>query len=437
MQQQAKDILNLNWRNGYTIPSRRLYPFQWNWDSGFIALGLAYFNPERALEEVRYMFKGQWKNGMLPHINFHHEDENYFPGPTIWNTENLPIGCNTLKTSGITQPAVFGFVLQRLHEILEGKLPELDAFMAEMFPKVVASHRYLYQNRDPYKEGLVYIHHNWESGTDNSPIWDDILGAIDVTGVRDVSKLRRDIKNVDAAQRPTNENYQRYIYLIDLFAKHGYNDAKIVEECPFLVQDVLFNCMLVKSNASLISIGRKYGWDVTEIEQWNEKSIAAINTKLWNQQEGFYFAYDLKNQKQISIKTSSGFMPLFANICTTQQVIALSDHLSHTFIPGKEWMLCPSTAENETAFNPLKYWRGPVWINVNWMLYHGLLHYGENELAARVKKDTEYLVEQHGMFEYFDPRAAGEALEQRGIGADAFSWTAALYLDLLNNPKNL
>jgi hypothetical protein len=38
------------------------------------------------------------------------------------------------------------------------------------------------------------------------------------------------------------------------------------------------------------------------------------------------------------------------------------------------------------------------------------------------------LIEQHGCFEYFHP------LTGAGIGSPAFSWTAALALDLLASP---
>jgi hypothetical protein len=78
---KAQAVLRANSRGDYTVPSSRLYPFQWNWDAGFIALGLAYFDTARALDEVRSLFRGQWRNGMLPHINFHGDDGNYFPGP--------------------------------------------------------------------------------------------------------------------------------------------------------------------------------------------------------------------------------------------------------------------------------------------------------------------------------------------------------------------
>lgn len=432
MQDLAKQVLSNNWRNGYTIPSARLYPFQWNWDSGFIALGWAYINPQRAIEEVNTMFKGQWLNGNLPHINFHHPDANYFPGPDIWQTDIIPKVTSQLSTSGITQPPVFGFIVDELSELLADKVDDLDDFLREIYPKILAFHRYLYEKRDPQKEGLVYIQHNWESGTDNSPIWDDILNGMNVENARDVSSLRRDIKNVDSSQRPTNDNYVRYLALIDLYIQYGYRDEDIAAHCPFLVQDVLFNSLLVKSNFGLINLAKRLDFDTAEIEAWNTKTIRAINTKLWDETTGFYYAYDLRNERSVRIKTSSGFAPLYGGICNSKQAEQLVDHLQNTFITGDDWYLCPSTAVNEPSFNPLKYWRGPVWINLNWMIIQGLTSYGYGELAVRVKRDTLRLIEEHGMYEYFDPRPAAEALEERGIGADLFSWTAALYLDLLN-----
>src|SRR3712207_6991915 len=45
----------------------------------------------------------------------------------------------------------------------------------EAFPRLAAWHEYLYRERDPEEEGLVYIRHPWESGMDNSPMWDEIM----------------------------------------------------------------------------------------------------------------------------------------------------------------------------------------------------------------------------------------------------------------------
>lgn len=429
-----KTILNNNWRGGYTIPSARLYPFQWNWDAGFIALALSYLDQNRAMQEVNSMFSCQWQNGMLPHIAFHQLNDNYFPGPDVWKTNELSISNKAVSSTGITQPPVFGFVLQRMHAVMQAN-PQWESFLKNIFPKVVAFHRYLYEKRDPLKEGLVYIQHNWESGTDNSPLWDHIFDSMDVSTARDVSHLRKDNKLVDASERPTDENYKRYIYLIDQFVACQYDDDIIAKTCPFLVQDVLFNSMLIKSNEGLIELGEFLNEDVTEIKDWNKKSIRSFNNKFWDPVTGFYYAFDLRANKRIPIKVSSGFMPLFAGVCSPEQAESLVRHLTTSFSKNDAWYLCASCAHDEPAFNPLKYWRGPVWINVNWMLYHGLVKYKFIELANRVKKDSMDLVENEGSFEYFDPRPDGEAQEKRGIGADLFSWTAALYLDFIYNPS--
>ena len=69
---KAKKVLLGNRRSGYTLPTNnKLYPAQWNWDSAFIALGYSYFNLNFALGEISTLLKGQWKDGMVPHILFH------------------------------------------------------------------------------------------------------------------------------------------------------------------------------------------------------------------------------------------------------------------------------------------------------------------------------------------------------------------------------
>ena len=71
--EKAKTILNNNWLGKSTKPAPDLYPHQWNWDSGFIAIGYSGYNQERAQQELSTLFKAQWKNGMLPQIVFNSE----------------------------------------------------------------------------------------------------------------------------------------------------------------------------------------------------------------------------------------------------------------------------------------------------------------------------------------------------------------------------
>lgn len=73
----------------------------------------------------------------------------------------------------------------------------------------------------------------------------------------------------------------------------------------------------------------------------------------------------------------------------------------------------------------MQYWRGPVWININWLLIEGLARYGYTEHAAHLCRTVRLLVERNGFYEYYHPYT-GE-----GHGSEQFSWTAALVLDLL------
>ncbi len=66
----CKEILENNKYNDYTVPAEGLYPHQWLWDSCFIAIGLAEYDIERAKKELTSLIRGQWSNGMLPHMIF-------------------------------------------------------------------------------------------------------------------------------------------------------------------------------------------------------------------------------------------------------------------------------------------------------------------------------------------------------------------------------
>lgn len=66
---QAKTILQNNLRGKFTVPTDKLYPFQWNWDSGFVSIGFSNYDIDPAINEITSLLSGQWENGMIPHIN--------------------------------------------------------------------------------------------------------------------------------------------------------------------------------------------------------------------------------------------------------------------------------------------------------------------------------------------------------------------------------
>ncbi len=430
----AAAVLNQNWKDYFTIPCEGLYPFQWNWDSGFISIGWAHLNMDRAKTEIKSLLTGQWKNGFIPHIVFHNEADTYYPGPEVHATY-LSAQSPKIKTSGITQPPVLGFVLEELYHIARDR-EDILAFIDSVFDKVILNHHYFYTHRDPQQEGLVYICHNWEAGTDNTPVWDFIWKTFEVPHYE---MNRKDTQLIDASHRPTNKEYQYYIHLIELFKQWNYDDALIAEKSPFLVQDPLFNSLLIASNESLIFLGKLLSKStaIAQLEQWNTKAKKAMNAKLYDAATKAYVYYDLRNEKKYTYASSSSFAPLFAGIPTKAIAEQLVSHFRNGSFSGpqNENYLCASFDPSSELFNSQKYWRGPIWINLNWIIYRGLKKYGFTSEAETLKNDTLFLIEKYGFYEYFEPsKVANETLE-KGYGGNNFSWTAALTIDLLTNTK--
>ena len=431
LKEGARQVLQQNWQQGFTIPCQGLYPFQWNWDSGFIALGWAHIDLEKAKSEIKSLLKGQWSNGFLPHIVFHNPADSYYPGPEVHNAKLSPFSPE-VPTSGITQPPVLGFILEYILDRTDHK-EDFTAFISEIYDAVYKNHEYFYTHRDPLDEGLVYICHNWEAGTDNTPVWDFIWETFEVP---EYDLPRKDTQLIDASHRPTNAEYCYYIHLIELFKSWNYDDGLIAAHCPFLVQDPLFNAMLIASNNSLLRLGEALGREpqVSQLRAWNDKAIGNFNKKLYNKSLGGYTYYDLRGERELPYLSSSSFTPLFAEIPSKEQAAELVKHLKGGRFSGRdqERLLCASFDPTSPFFNSQKYWRGPIWINLNWLIYQGLLNYGYTESAAQIKADSLELMGKYGFYEYFEcDRELNKDLDS-GYGGNNFSWSAALTLDFLN-----
>ncbi len=428
----ARKILAQNWKDGFTIPTSKLYPFQWHWDSGFVALGLAHHDLDRAMTEINSMFSGQWENGMLPHILFHSENEKtYFPNYNFWNSAVNPGAPEFPKSSGITQPPVFGFVLESLLDLYGAENEEVVNFVKNIFPKLLKYHEFLYTYRDAEEEGLFFIFHPWESGRDNSPLWDKPLGGIDLDNATLPDYTRRDTSLADASERPTQDQYDRYVYLLELGKKHRYDGPGIARESPFLVQDCMMNAILIRSNEALLNIASKLHLDAGKLPEWQSKSKANFSSKFWNEDLKFFVTYDQRNQQPILYREIGGIIPLFAGVATKAQAKYIADYLQNLHDRG--FYLCPSFDVDSPLFDSKRYWRGPIWPQMNWMIYHGLKKYGYSELAEIVRTDLITLVEKLGFYEYFEAEKSKVTKLTKGYGGNNFSWTASSIIDFLNS----
>jgi glycogen debranching enzyme len=275
---------------------------------------------------------------------------------------------------------------------------------------------------------LVYIRHPWESGMDNSPVWDQIMQRLHLRAEQIPRYRRADIHTVSVADRPTSTAYDRFAYLVKLFADRGYDEKRIREDCPFLVQDVLFNALLCKANRDLAEIGRVISEDPSPHEELAEKTKAAVNEKLWDEDRGIYLDYDFADGRPIRVYFGPNLAgPLYAGIPDQDRAKLVLDALENDGFGLSDESITPipSYDLHGYGFSEERYWRGPVWINIDWFLMHGLEAYSYEEPAERLRRTIVDLCQKEGFHEYFDPTSG------QGLGSILFSWSAALLLDVL------
>jgi hypothetical protein len=433
---RAASVLRRNDLETWTRPAPTLYPHQWSWDSAFIALGLAHLDNHRATRELETLFAGQWATGKLPHIIFNPEapPQGYFPDANRWNSAELSSDApSEPHTSGLCQPPVHAIAVRRIWQTAQGKderrVNLSREFLRNSYPRLFSWHLYLTTARDPEGSGLVTIYHPWESGTDNSPRWDEALEAVEVGDLPPYT--RYDLEHVsDPSQRPSDDEYDRYLWLLELLKHARYEEPEIYESHPFLVKDVLFSAILVAANEALLEIAEVLDAPEEErtlIEGWIERGRKSLDER-WDPDLKLCLDYNLKASSPARVRTVAGFAPLIAGGLSPGRLKDLLETLDSPAFAGDaelRWPLPPSTSPKESGFHPRSYWRGPTWPVVHWLMWWSLLRAGETERAERMRRTALDQLAAGGFAEYFEP-FTGEPL-----GSTDQSWTAAVALDFL------
>jgi glycogen debranching enzyme len=413
---RAIEVLRRNDTGLFVKPGPRVYPFQWNWDSALIAIGLARVDPERGRAEVRSLLRGAWQDGMLPHIVFHPQEIDYSPGPELWGSAECA-GAPEVATSGITQPPVLASAVRALHEadpdaaFLEAVVPALDAW-----------HRWFERERSFDDSGLVVILHPWESA-DNSPRFDESLARVEP---RAVTFVRSDRRHIDAAQRPTDLEYERYLAIVEQLRARGYRPAA-PEDASFAYVDLCFNAVLAVAEDDLAWLLAEIGGDGVRASAGAARLRAAL-AELWDEDAAAFRQRDLHGE-ETTTDTVADLFPLYAGVPDerrARKLFAESLWSPERFGPSRDapWAVT-TVSKSSPAYDPRRYWRGPIWINVNWFAVRGLERCGLADEAEELRDLTLRLVERSGFAEYYDPSTGAP------LGSSDFSWSAALALDLL------
>jgi hypothetical protein len=420
-------VLDRNRAGAYTCPSVRLYPHQWLWDSCFTAIGIARFDPPRAADELRALFRGQWDDGMLPHMIFA-EGSRDVGSRRVWRSRTRPGAPRDVATTCITQPPLVAIAVERVAHTLADD--ERASFIAELGPKVLAYHRWLFRERRLDGSPLVTLIHPWECGLDSTPPWMTALAAMRMPWWLRAAEtlrlaallrsLRYDTRQLPAGERASDDDGLRMLALAIHLSHHDFDLARIPrDDRAVLVEDVAFNAFFAAANQSLRALV-----DVGDLAPDIDAQADALEL-LWHPPRKEYCSRDALTHAPMIDRSIATFLPLLVSDAHTEELVArLQDPVAY-------WPAypVPSVPLEARHFQDHRYWAGPTWVNTNWAVVEALGRRGRPDVAAELRTRTLALVEAAGFAEYFSPTAG------TGHGAPEFSWTAALTIDLVDQDR--
>src|SRR3954451_12800891 len=431
---RAAYLLRGNDLGAMTTAAPLLYPHMWSWDAAFVAIGLAPLSVERAVVELDTLLSAQWKNGMIPHIVFANGVDGYFPGPARRATSalavNAPLG---RQTSGITQPPVHAIAVQRIldNARTRGRSTRAvaEAFLDRRWSDLVRWHRWLAEARDPETRGRVTVYHGWESGMDNSPRWDEAYANV-TPGLMPPYKREDNAIVTDASQRPSDLEYDRYIWLVEQMKSVNYDDLLLPKVMSFAVEDVFVSAILSVACTVLAEIGEDYKRphsDVRDLYNWAERFRRGV-VDTADGRTGAARDYDLRAKKWIATETVAQFAPLLCGGLPHDKERALLRLLEWPRFcahPDLRDALIPSTSPVSRDFRSREYWRGPVWPVMTWLFSWAFARRGWAERSLILRREGLRQASDGTFAEYYEP-FTGEPL-----GSMQQSWTAAAVLDWL------
>jgi putative isomerase len=263
----------------------------------------------------------------------------------------------------VTKPPLMAWAALKLHETD----PNLD-FLQEIYVPLVRWNAWWFSMNDDDADGLAQYNHPYSSGLDNSPLWDYGMPV----------------------------------------------------ESPDLS-----TCLCVQMG-SLAIMAEALGMNA-EGAMWRRRAAAIVRRMIedyWDEEMGLFRA--LHNNQPIPVVTPFNLYPLWTGQLPAPIRNRIIAHLTN---PNEFWgeYVIPSVARNDPHYDPEAMWRGPIWININYIFIEALRLVGEHALARTfLKKTLDLVMSQPGIYEYYN----SETGEPPATAAGAFGWTAAVFIDL-------
>lgn len=419
---KALITLNNNWRSPAgalkydgIVPSSSYAWFNgmWAWDSWKHAVAVVAFDPDLAKNNIRALFEYQITEtdsvrpqdaGMIIDCIFYNKNYARQGDGGNWNERN-------------TKPPLAAWAVWEIFQAT-GDLE----FIAEMYPKLVAYHKWWYKNRDHDGNGIaeygatvddahfmsrfgttfnpqaVIQAAAWESGMDNATRFDREGFGQEDPGVHVFENKDANGNVVGYSLNQESVDLNAYLYAEKLF-----------------LADLAFE--LGKSDE-----GGEFRREAEFVKDY-------IRTNMFDPQTGFFYdlQFDETGNRRLLVdrgKGTEGWIPLWAKVASEEQAAAVVENMMD---PGKfnTKLPFPTAAKDNPKFEATRYWRGPVWLDQAYFGVVALANYRYSAearmMAKKLMDNAEGLKGNAPIRENYNPET-GE-----GLNANNFSWSAAAY----------
>ena len=283
--------------------------------------------------------------------------------PDAIHDEGTVTHLNIPVDADVTKPPLLAWSAWKLYE-KDGD----REFLNEIYEPIVRCNRWWYEKSDLDGNGLCEYGHPFSSGLDDSPLWDEGMPV-------------------------ESPDLNTYLYL---------------------QQEALARIATV--------LGEK-----DDAQAWQQEAYATAQRMLkssWDEESGFFWAK--RNGVRVNVRTPFSLFPLLTGQLPPEVSARLVAHLTdeQQFWPRYP---VPTVAMNDPKYNPSQMWRGPTWVNVNYLLIEGLQRSGYPDLARELRRRTlELICGQDDIYEYYNPQTG----ENPPMAASTFGWSSAVFIDL-------
>ncbi len=379
-------------RYGYAKPSPGRYPWQWFWDSCFHAIALSKLDVDMAKQELRSLLMPQRDDGFVGHITFWGHAGALVSAvagqsrPFEWRRRN----------TGMIQPPVLAQALLSVWETSDDY-----EFLVEMLPMVKRYYQWLAHERTDGNDDLIWIVSPYEAGLDNCPAFDAELGLSD----------------------PGRASLLWRNWLLDWHngvLGRGHSYRRLRTRNRFLMIDPFVNAVYADGwhAISIMSEAMDRDDDAATASDMHRRITQSLNDACWDDGEMRWLYLRSNNRVPDRTLAIGTIMPLIIPEQTPAKVTEVVE--AHLLNPDEFWTPypVPSVAVSEPTFDAegeSTIWRGPVCLNLNWLLARGLRQHGLAEAASHVEGKSREMASRD-FREFYSP------LSGRGLRGTNFGW---------------